>query len=324
MHPRQSLVVAIAVACCVFFGDIVQAQEANQKAEKPFSLLLSPVCTPPRKIAGERTVFEVPEFRLAASQQELSPSSTETEMRTHSDQGANWDIWGPVRMRSADPEEPGELEIKNIFDYGTSSDGTDDDFEYELEIEWGIAPNHELIFELPVEMGDGEVRGNADITLGWHCRLWEEQEILPAFAMRNYIRIPSGYHSSGVDYELRGLITKSIVPDKWRLHLNPFLKSVNGHNKEDHRYFQWGFIAGTDYRLAENLVLNLDYVHETGECEGQRNQHTMEVGLDWKFAHNQGLGFVARTGLDGDGIGENFGVAISYVYCFDGFPAVGR
>ncbi len=324
MRPRQSLVVVVAVAWCMFLVDVVKAQPPNQEPLQPFCLSLNPAPAAPRTTASERTVIEVPEFRLAANQEEMAPRSTETEMRADSDEGEDWDIWGPVRMRSPDPEPTGELEIKNIFDYGTSSDGTDDDFEYELEIEWGIAPNHELIFELPVEIGDGEVHGNADITLGWHWRLWKEQEILPAFAMRNYIRIPSGYQSSGVDYELRGLITKSIVPEKWRLHLNPFLKSVNGHNEEDQRYFQWGFIVGTDYRLADNLTLNLDYVHETGECEGERNQHTMEVGLDWKFAHNQGLGFVARTGLDGDGIGENFGVAISYVYSFDGFPALGR
>ena len=140
--------------------------------------------------------------------------------------------------------------------------------------------------------------------------------------MRNYIRIPSGVNSSGVDYELRGLITKSIVADKFRLHLNPFLKSVNGHNEEDHRYFQWGCIIGADYRLTDNLVLNVDYVHETSDSEGERNQHTMEVGLDWHFAPHQGIGIVTRAGLDGDDAGENFGVAISYVYSFDNFPTI--
>ncbi len=83
----------------------------------------------------------------------------------------DWDVSGPVRMRSADPEETGELAVKNIFGYSTSSHG-DDDFEYELELEWGFMPDHHLILELPVEIGDGEVEGNADLTLGWHWRLW--------------------------------------------------------------------------------------------------------------------------------------------------------
>ncbi len=71
----------------------------------------------------------------------------------------DWNISGPVRMRSADPEETGELEIKNIFGYSTSSDGSDDNIGYELEIEWGFMPDHHLIFELPVQIGDGEVEG---------------------------------------------------------------------------------------------------------------------------------------------------------------------
>lgn len=320
MLPRLSL----AVASCIFLSNVLQAQEANQESLPPLQLSLNPAPVAPEKSAYQQTALDVPEFHLAANQTETTPLSTENQTKGHSNEGEDWDIWGPVRMRSADPEPTGELELKNIFDYGTSSDGTDDDFEYELEIEWGFAPDHELIFALPVEIGDGDVNGNADITLGWHWRLWKEQEVLPAFAMRNYVRLPSGYQSSGVDYELRGLITKSIVPDKWRLHLNPFLKSVNGHNEDDHRFFQWGAIAGTDYRLADDVTLNLDYVHETGECNGERNQHTLEVGVDWKFAHNQGLAFVARTTLDGDSVGENFGAAISYIYSFDGLPVLGE
>ena len=258
----------------------------------------------------------------ATTGEETVPKGTTAETADGHEKA--WDITGPIRLRSADPEPPGELAVKTIFDYSTSSDGSDDDLEYEFELEYGIAPNHELILEVPVELGDGATEGNADITVGHHWRLWKEQDILPAFALRNYIRVPSGYHSSGVDYELRGLITKSIIPDKFRLHLNPFLKSVNGDNEEDHRYFQWGAIVGADYRLADNLVLNLDYVHETAETNGQRNQHTMEVGVDWHFAEHQALGFVTRAGLDGDGDGENFGCAVSYIYTFDNVPALGK
>jgi len=307
-------IVAVGLLLSLVSG--VMGRDTAGPGEQPLTLSAAPAAAP----AG-RAVDKAPQFRLAADQETATTTEQKTEITTVAP-CREWDIVGPIRMRSADPEPTGELEIKNIFDYGTSSDGTDDDVEYEIELEWGLAPNHELIFEVPVEMGDGGVNGNADITLGWHWRLWKEQEILPAFAMRNYIRIPSGYHSSGVDYELRGLITKSIVPDQFRLHLNPFLKSVNGHNEEDHRYFQWGVIVGADYRLTDTLVLNVDYVHETSDAQGQRNQHTMEVGLDWCLAAHQAIGFVTRAGLDGDSAGENWGFAISYIYAFEGFPAL--
>jgi len=274
--------------------------------------------------ASSAPVTEVTTFNLAADQAAtMTETAVTTEEKTATG-GGNWDIWGPVQMRCADPEDLGELELKNKISYGTSSDGTDDDVEYEIELEWGFAPDHELIFEVPVEMGDGGVDGNADITLGWHWRLWKEQDWIPAFAIRNYLRVPSGYHSSGVDWEFRGLLTKSIVPDKWRLHLNPFFKSANGDNIEDVRYFQWGFIFGTDYKITDNLVFNMDYVHETSDEEGYRNQHSMEVGLDWNIDEHSGIGFVSRNTLDGDGFGENWGFTITYKYVFDNIPALGK
>lgn len=235
----------------------------------------------------------------------------------------DWDIAGPVRLRSADPEPTGVLEFKNIFDYSTSSDGSDDDVEYEFEIEYGIAPNHELIFEVPVQLGDGSVAGNADITLGHHWRLWKEEGLLPAFAIRNYLRLPSGYESSGVDWELRGLLSKSIIPDRFRFHLNPFLKSVNGHNEEDYRHFQWGAIVGFDYRINECLTVQADYIHETSESEGFRNQHAAEIGLEWEVAPGHELAFVTRAGLDGDSEAENWGFGISYIYEFENVPHLG-
>lgn len=253
------------------------------------------------------------DFSIAPAWEETTTQET-TMMSTASSEN-EWEIEGPIFLRSADPEETGELVFKNIFGYSTSSDGSDDDLEYELEIEWGIVENHELIFEVPIEFGDGGVEGNADITLGWHWRLWKEQDWIPAFALRNYIRIPSGYHSDGVDYEARGLITKTIVPGKLRAHLNPFLRSLNGElGDPDRRHFQWGAAVGVDYRLTDNLLFVADYVHESGETEGTRNQHLMEFDVDWEIAEHHKLGVSTQIGLDGDSEGPNFGVMISYIY----------
>jgi hypothetical protein len=65
-----------------------------------------------------------------------------------------YDLYGPYFLRSADPEEPGEMELKFIYSYETSS-GPSDKNVFELEFEWGIAENIELILELPIELGDG-------------------------------------------------------------------------------------------------------------------------------------------------------------------------
>ncbi|MCH8880721.1 MAG: hypothetical protein IID34_12680 [Planctomycetes bacterium] len=228
----------------------------------------------------------------------------------------DWDISGPVRMRSADPEETGELAIKNIFGYSTSSHG-DDDFEYELELEWGFMPDHHLILELPVEIGDGEVEGNADLTLGWHWRLWREQDWMPAFAMRNLIRIPSGVDSDGVDYEFRGLFTKTITPNQLRLQFSPSFKVVNGDIHAGERPFQWELYAGFDYRLSDATTLNLNYLFGSSASNGASDQHAIELGVDWDIADHQMLALGTRLGLDGDSEGDNWGIKLSYIISID-------
>jgi len=257
----------------------------------------------------------------------IKQSTTETSVMED-----DWEIDGPVFLRAATPEPPGEVIIKNIFAWEHSkksgggggwfwgSDGDDDDrdeYEYELEIEWGIVENHELIFEMPWQIGDGRVDGNGDLTLGWHWRLWQEEGNWPAFALRNYVRLPSGVDSSGVDYELRGLITKTLVPGSTRLHINPFAKSVNGNNEEDAEPFQYGAAVGVDHRLSDNLLFITDYIYHSEETEDAvRANHSAEFGLDWSLAEHQKLGLAFLVGLDGDTEGPEYGARVSYMISF--------
>lgn len=259
-------------------------------------------------------------------------TSTETTVVESCCPEQYWDIDAPVRLRAADPQEPCTVQLLQTFDWSTASDGTDDDITSVSRIEWGFLPNHELNLSVPVRLGDGAVEGNADITIGHKWRLWSEKDWLPSFAILNELRVPNGYRSQGVDWTLTGLITKSIVPDKLRVHANPFLKSVNGENlvrgREvprwarskhdiDPRHFQWGFVIGADYKINECLIVTADYIHETSNIYGWRNQHTVEQGVEWRFAENQTLGAAAYLSLDSDHLGPNTGLRFNYTYTFD-------
>lgn len=255
----------------------------------------------------------------AALAQDETTVTTSTTVRLADDD--DWEIQGPVFLRSATPEETGEIVVKNIFGWEHNREGSEEDrdeYEYELEVEWGVAENHELIFELPFQVGEGDVDGNGDLTLGWHWRLMKEEGSRPAFAIRNYLRLPTGSHSNGVDYELRGLITKTITPDCTRLHLNPFAKSVNGDNEPEARHFQWGAAVGIDHRLNDHLLLIADYIYSNGEEEHTRDNHEGELGLDWEIDERQSLGIAATTSLDGDTHEPAFGAKISYMLHFGG------
>lgn len=257
-------------------------------------------------------------FSLTSLQEQPKPETVTKEKTTvvTRESSGSWEIDGPVFLRSADPEPPGEVIVKNIFGWETTRGGGSDEFEYELEIEWGVVENHELIFALPWQVGDGRIDGNGDLEVGWHWRLWEEHDGWPAFAMRNYVVLPTGVDSAYVDYIWRGLFTWTITPGTTRFHLNPLLKVANrDYDNEDVRPFQYALAAGIDHWLvSDELLLITDYIYEHGETRGTRDNHTAEVGLDWHFAERQTLGIAAIFGLDGDSNGPSFGANISYMF----------
>jgi hypothetical protein len=257
----------------------------------------------------------------------LFAAQEETTMTTSSSSSGGYTLGGPYFLRSADPEGPGEMELKFIYGYST---GDGSEHEVEVEFEWGIVENVEFIMEAGAELGEGKVQGNGDITeLGFHTRFWEENGSMPAFAMRNLVRIPTGYHSSGVDYTAIGLFTWTLEPGSTRLHFNPFLKFVNGDNSDDdgngygwwgwgddddgERDFQWGAALGVDHRVSDDLLIIFDYKHTSSEDNGARNNHSIEFGGEWEVAPNREIGFATEFGIDGDSSGPDFAARISYI-----------
>ncbi len=233
-------------------------------------------------------------------------------------------IGGPWRLRSADALKPGTLSIRNEFNWSTGYRSGDDESNYALSIDYGIAPMHHLILETTsIDIGDGLGTGTGDVRFGWHWQLLKEDDCLPSFALRNYIRVPTGYQSSGVDYELRGLFSKSVA-DHVRLHFAPFLKSVNGDNIEDVRYFQWGAAFGSDWKITDKLDLVVDYVHEASQTEGLRNQHSLDAGFIYEIAKGHKFGVNGRVGLDGDGVNGDWGAGVFYTIALDGLPSLAR
>ncbi len=288
-------------------GSVLAGPAVASDSESPSLAAAQPVSFSLRDVSPAGGVL------ASALGQPAEETTVESTTVTTYEEGDKWDLSGPYFLRSADPEEPGEMDLKIIYGYETAS-GEDDDHELEFVLEWGMARNWEFILEAPFEIGDGGVEGNGDITaFGFHTRFWEEDGWIPAVAMRNLMRIPTGYHSSGVDYIGRLLVTKSILPGRLRAHFNPFLTSVNGNNEEEARHFQWGAAIGVDYRVNDDLVLVADYLHRTSEEEGYRNNHSIELGADWKLAEHHTVAFGTELGLDGDSSGANWGFKVSYI-----------
>lgn len=261
-------------------------------------------------------------YALASERAEWSSfqpaSSIEETTTTMSSGGGGGAISGPVFLRSADPVAPGELELKFVGRFTEPSGNGDEEWQFDFVAEWGFAENWEFLFEVPVRLGDGRVQGNGDLDqFGFHTKLWGEGEWMPAFAMRNLIRIPSGYHSSGIDYLFRGLFTKTCPATQVRWHLNPWVKAVNGHNDDEARNFLWGTALGFDYRLSDDVNFIADYQYNRGTNEGDADDQQVEVGIDWSIGEGEMIGMSGTFGVDGDDSGTDYGFAVSYIISLD-------
>jgi len=243
--------------------------------------------------------------------------STSLSLRAQPTQGGadagdvGYDLSGPYYLRSADPEETGEMELKFNYAYSHYADD-EEEHELEFEFEWGIAENWEFILEVPFIVGNGEVEGNGDATLGFHTRLWDEDGWIPAFAVRNMFRVPTGYHGQDWDYTLRGLFTWSVC-DGARLHFNPYL-FTNNDADDDERNFLYGGAIGFDWMVNDDLILIADYQYRRSMDKDDDEDHVLEFGADWDFAEDQMLGFGVAFGVGGDDGCEDFTVSLSYVY----------
>ena len=307
---------ALAIAQCM--SSAVRADEPNNSERQPMAL------------DQNQTAVEsaLPDENTNDAPRPMSLDASATGPSRHHDADyyaeRAYGIGGPWRLRSADALKPGQLSIRNEFNWTTGYRSGDDETTYLLTLDYGIAPMHHITIETTtIDLGDGGVNGNGDIRIGWHWQLLKEDDLTPAFALRNYIRIPTGYESSGVDYELRGLFSKSVA-DHVRLHFAPFLKSVNGDNIEDVRYFQWGAAIGTDWKITDKLDLVVDYVHETSQTEDWRNQHSLDAGFVFEVAPGHRIGINGRAGLDGDGVNGDWGAGIFYTIALDGLPSLAR
>lgn len=274
---------------------------------------------------------------------EMESTYESTEMTTMSSDERY--ISSPVNIDDATPQPKGTMDFRLRWTYETASHGVnryerrntwwggsrrvkrgerggDDDTGLGLKWVWGPCENAEISLDLPINLGDGgkngdELDGNADLTFGMLYRFWEEQDMLPAFAMSSYLRIPTGDRSSGVDAEFRGILTKTLVGDL-RGHANAFLITANGNNDPDERHFQWGFVFGADMPLtsAKDLWLIVDYMHRNSEHYGAANMNILEAGVEWEFAQGQSFHFSTQVGLDDNRDTPNWGAKISYTHEF--------
>jgi hypothetical protein len=259
----------------------------------------------------------------------------------------------PLFFDDANPQPKGTMDFRLRSGYMTESRGasldSDDDLGIGLKWVWGPCDNAEVSLDLPINLGDGgknpdELDGNGDLSVGMLYRLWQEGtggDWVPAFALSTTIRTPTGDSSNGVDGELRGILTKTLVGDL-RGHLNGFVTTVNndndpefgddnwwgdhgprgwawngrGYDEIDTRHLQWGFVLGVDAPItsAKDVWVFADYMLRSSEHYGASDMNMAEVGVEWKLTDAQSVHVTSQVGLDDNGDTPNWGAMIAYTH----------
>lgn len=200
----------------------------------------------------------------------------------------------------------GEWEFEFIAGWKTQSDGEDDEIELEQSLKFGVTDEFHVELEVvQPTIGDGGESGAGDLNLTLFYTFLKETEALPALGGFGEMRIPSGDGSSGVDGTFSLIATKTFARN-CRAHFQGYVKTANGSSGADEgerRYFQWGLGPGFDYRINDNNLVLLNYLHRSSEEEEVHNANILEFGSVHKLGrigpaeHELKLAF--DVGLDG-------------------------
>ncbi|MBK8267275.1 MAG: hypothetical protein IPK83_02810 [Planctomycetes bacterium] len=241
-----------------------------------------------------------------------------------------------TQLEDGQPGQRGEWQVNYFNGWQTQSHESDPwlmvmEVEYSPDVpsSW-LLSNAKFGIDLPLELCNGGVDGNGDIELSWKQRLIREEpgNWWPTASIENALRIPTGYNSSGVDWTLEGIVAKQLGPGTFVV--NAFLTSANGHNNletaswwdqlscdaedDDLRHFQWGARLGYKWRLTDEFAIICDYINQSSELTGERNQNIGEVAAEWRITDHFTIGPGIMFGLDGQDTTPNFGAGVLVHY----------
>lgn len=256
----------------------------------------------------------------------------------------SFDLLTPLfLMTDAVPVQPCSVHLRLNFRWETADGAAtggdnDDDFILTPAVVWGIAEDWEVWANVPIWFGDAGNRGpfedgNYDTYVGALWRFKDQEGMWPAMALAGEARIPTGDGSSGVDGELRLVMTND-YDSGLRSHVNIFGISQNGNNadtlvgdeSEGFLDFEgprqvsstscvWGVVVGMDGPLGEGGDLRwvADYMFRGPRyTQSDKNQHVAELGLQWALDGDRAFGIVGTAGLHNDQETPDYGLGMTY------------
>ena len=206
----------------------------------------------------------------------------------------NLDKGRPLRIEDAYPIASGEWALETGVGYSVERRSSDHAL-FPFEILYGAFPNTQLglgttLFTNPRNVDGPEKSG--DLHLSGLYNFNQETLTLPAFGLKGTVSFPTGVRSSGADFELTGLITKSF--ERLNLHFNPGYEFVGGADAGE-RSGLYKFTLGASYPIGAprytRTVLLGDVFTEQSSRHGESNVWGAEIGFRHQMTRRLVLDF---------------------------------
>lgn len=208
----------------------------------------------------------------------------------------NLDEGRPLRLEDAYPIATGEWALETGVGYSNERRGPDHAL-FPVEILYGAFPNFHAgigstLFTDPRSIDGPDKSG--DLRLSGLYNFNQETLTLPAFGLKGTMNLPTGVRSRGVDFEIKGLMTKSF--DRLSLHFNPAYQFVGGRNSGE-RSGLYKFTLGASYPLGAPMYTRTTLVGDLFTQQSPRNGESNIYGAEVGFRHQMTQRLVLDFGL---------------------------
>lgn len=194
----------------------------------------------------------------------------------------NLDENRPLRLEDAYPIASGEWAVEAGAGFTLQRRGPDRGV-VSVEVLHGAAPNLQLGLGTTLSTRPhaiDEPTKSGDVQLSALYNFNQETLGLPAFGAKVTLNLPTGVDSSGVDAELKGLVTRSF--DRLSLHLNAGYEFLGGTG-EGERGGRYQLVLGASYPVGAprytRTTLIADLFTEQSVERGDPNVVGAEVGF---------------------------------------------
>jgi hypothetical protein len=232
---------------------------------------------------------------------------------------SNLDALRPLRVEDAYAVAEGEIVLEAGAEFVDERHGTDR-WQAPLEVVWGAFRNAQLEIGTTLATDPHEVTGQehpGDAHLAGLYNFNRETTDTPAFGVKVEANVPAVEDSTGVDLEVKGLMTKSF--DRLSLHLNAGYRWLHGEDAGE-RDSGYEVVLGASHPLGAPMdtrtTLVADVYVEQAPKHGDDDIVGVEVGTRYQLTQrvvlDAGVGSEVEGPSERDDFRFTLGMSLSF------------